>query len=475
MCYNIVMERNITLVSKETLAQQQEFAQLLAALLGTKYDEQPRAHFRTFGCQANEADSQRMAGQLQQCGFVLCEDPDQANLIIFNTCAVREHAEDRVFGNVGRLKQRRQTDKHLRVALCGCMPQQEHVAEQLKQSYPFIDLVFGTHASPRLPELLYKLYSTGRRVYDISAEQNEIVEGLPIERGSGFSAFVPIMFGCDNFCSFCVVPLVRGRERSRKPEAIITEVRGLVQQSYREITLLGQNVNSYNQDGYDFPRLLRELDEIPGDFWLRFTTSHPKDCNRELLDTMAAGQHICRHLHLPVQCGNDDILHAMNRRYDAQHYRDLAAYAREIMPDIALTSDIIVGFPGESYEQFCDTLTLVREVGFASLFTFIYSARRGTKAAQLPDPVPREEKVKWFQQLIALQDELGATLCQSLVGNTVRVLVESPGKRFALAGRTATNQIIEFNGDDDLIGQFIHVTITHAEGWKCEGEIICKT
>jgi len=469
------MERAAANITPQQVQQQQEFAQLLAALLAQKYNEAPRAHIRTFGCQANEADSQRMAGQLQQCGFTLCDNPDDANLILFNTCAVREHAEDRVFGNVGRLKQRRQADKHLRVALCGCMPQQEHVAEQLKQSFPFVDLVFGTHASPRLPELLYKLYSTGRRVYDISAEQNEIVEGLPIERGSGVAAFVPIMFGCDNFCSFCVVPLVRGRERSRKPEAIIAEVRGLVAAGYREITLLGQNVNSYHQDGYDFTRLLRELDAIEGDFWLRFTTSHPKDCTRELLDVMAAGQHICRHLHLPVQCGNDDILHAMNRRYTAAHYLDLAAYARQVMPDISITSDIIVGFPRESYEQFCDTLKLVEQVRFASLFTFIYSPRKGTKAAGLPDEVSRQEKVRWFEQLTALQDELGAALCQSLVGKRVRVLVEGQGKRLALAGRTAGSQIVEFEGAQELIGEFVEIIVTHAEGWKCEGESICKT
>ncbi|MCL2531614.1 MAG: tRNA (N6-isopentenyl adenosine(37)-C2)-methylthiotransferase MiaB [Oscillospiraceae bacterium] len=465
------MERIEASITPQQVQQQQEFASLLAALLAAKYDEQPKVHIRTFGCQANEADSQRMAGQLQQCGFMLCDDPDDAQLILFNTCAVREHAEDRVFGNVGRLKQRRQSDKSLRVGLCGCMPQQEHVAEQLKQSFPFVDLVFGTHASPRLPELLYKLYSTGRRVYDISAGQNEIVEGLPIERGSGVAAFVPIMFGCDNFCSFCVVPLVRGRERSRVPQAILDEVRGLVQQGYREITLLGQNVNSYNHDGYDFPRLLRELDAIPGDFWLRFTTSHPKDCTRELLDVMAAGQHICRHLHLPVQCGDDAILQAMNRRYTAQQYLDLAAYARQVMPDIAITSDIIVGFPGENYEQFCDTLEMLRQVRFASLFTFIYSPRKGTKAAELPDDVPRQEKVRWFEQLTALQDELGAQLCQSLVGKTLRVLVENPGKRLALAGRTAGNQIVEFDGNDALIGQFIDVRIAQANGWKLEGEI----
>ena len=465
------MERATVNISSQQVQQQQEFSQLLAALLAATYDEPPRAHIRTFGCQANEADSQRMAGQLQQCGFVLCDNPDDAQLILFNTCAVREHAEDRVFGNVGRLKQRRQRDKNLRVGLCGCMPQQEHVAEQLKQSFPFVDLVFGTHASPRLPQLLYKLYSTGRRVYDISAEQNGIVEGLPVERGSGFSAFVPIMFGCDNFCSFCVVPLVRGRERSRKPKAIVNEVRGLVQQGYKEITLLGQNVNSYHQDDYDFPRLLRELDAIDGDFWLRFTTSHPKDCTCELLDVMAQGKHICRHLHLPVQCGNDAILHAMNRRYTAQHYLDLAAYAREVMPDISITSDIIVGFPGESYEQFCDTLTMLRQVKFASLFTFIYSPRKGTKAAELSDHVPRQEKVRWFEQLTALQDELGAALCQSLVGKTLRVLVEGRGKRLALAGRTAGNQIVEFDGDEHLMGQFIDVKITQAQGWKLEGEI----
>jgi len=464
-------ERAAVLVSQQDMDKQQEYAAMLLALLSQKYTQPPRVFIRTFGCQANEADSERMAGQLLQCGFELTKDQEQAQLILFNTCAVREHAQDRVFGNVGRLKQRRQDDKNLRVGLCGCMPQQEHVAQTLREKYHFVDLVFGTHAVYRLPELLYRMYSTGRRVYEISQEDGKIVEGLPIQRDSGFKAFVPIMYGCDNFCSFCVVPLVRGRERSRDPRLILNEVRELVQAGYKEITLLGQNVNSYQSEGYDFTQLLRELDAIEGDFLLRFMTSHPKDCSIELLDTMAAGKHIARHLHLPVQCGNDEVLHAMNRKYTAQQYLDLASYARRVMPDISLTSDIIVGFPGESYEQFQDTLKLVEQVGFASLFTFIFSSRTGTAAAELEDPVARDEKVRWFKELTDMQDKLGAAQCAEKVGQTLRVLCEGQGKRLALAGRTQGNQVVEFDGPQDLIGQFVVVTITQANRWNLDARL----
>jgi len=465
------MERSTVTVSAEQLDQQQEYAATLAELLGQKYSEPPRAFVRTYGCQANEADSERMAGQLLQCGFALTKDPEEAQLILFNTCAVREHAEDRVFGNVGRLKQRRQSDKSLRIGLCGCMVQQEHVAEKLRESFSFVDLLFGTHAVHRLPELLYRMYSTGRRVFEITDEPGSIAEGLPVQRDSGFKAFVPIMHGCDNFCSYCVVPLVRGRERSRDPELILQEVRELVAAGYKEITLLGQNVNSYNSGNYDFTRLLRELDEIEGDYWLRFMTSHPKDCSCELLDVMAQGRHIARHLHLPVQSGNDRVLTEMNRKYTTGHYIALADYARKVMPDILLSSDIIVGFPGESYEEFRGTLELVERVGFASLFTFIFSPREGTAAAKLDDLVPREEKVRWFEQLTALQDRIGHALCAKMIGQTVRVLCEGQGKRLGLAGRTQGNQIVEFDGPEELIGQFVTVTITQAKKWHLDAII----
>jgi len=458
-------------VDPQQLAQQEEYAAMLSELLAQTYETLPMVFIRTYGCQGNEADSERMAGQLLRCGFVLTKDIEQAKLILFNTCAVREHAEDRAFGNVGHLKQRRRGDKHLRVGLCGCMVQQEHVAKTLHEKFPFVDLVFGTHAVHRLPELLYRMYATGRRVYEISDEPGSIAEGLPIQRESGFKAFVPIMYGCDNFCSYCVVPLVRGRERSRVPELILQEVRELVAAGYKEITLLGQNVNSYKYSDYDFTRLLKELNEIPGDYWLRFMTSHPKDCTPALLDAMAQSTHIARHLHLPVQAGNDEILHAMNRGYTAAHYASLAEYARGVMPDISLTSDIIVGFPGETYEQFQDTLRLVEQTRFASLFTFIFSPREGTAAAKLPDAVERSEKVRWFEQLTSLQNGIGAEICASFVGQTVRVLCESAGKRLALAGRAPGNQIIEFDGPEDLVGQFVTLKVTQADSWHLTGAI----
>jgi tRNA-2-methylthio-N6-dimethylallyladenosine synthase len=455
-------------ISAEEHARQAEFAALLRELL----PENSKAFVRTYGCQGNEADSERMAGQLEQCGFTLTHDSDKAQLMLYNTCAVREHAEDRVFGNVGRLKQRRQNEKALRIALCGCMVQQKHVAEKLRAHYPFVDLIFGTHASHRLPELLYRMYTTGRRVYEIPDEPGSIAEGLPVRRGDGTKAWLPVMYGCDNFCSYCVVPLVRGRERSRAPDTILSEARELVAAGYREITLLGQNVNSYRSGDYDFPRLLHELDAIPGDYWLRFMTSHPKDCSPALLEVMAQSNQIALHLHLPVQSGNDRILKEMNRKYTRTQYLELVAYARQRMPGLSLTSDIILGFPGETYKEVRDTLSLVEQVGYTSLFTFIYSPRQGTRAAQMDDPVPHSEKVRWFQELTALQESIAAKRCALQAGQTIRILVEGKGKRLVLAGRSASNQIIEFDGPEALLGQFAEVKITQAKGWLLDGTLI---
>ena len=465
------MPQNAATIPQEELDRQAHYALLVRELLYQRA-QTPKAFLHTYGCQGNQADSERMAGLLEHCGFALTQDPEAAQFILYNTCAVREHAEDRVFGNVGRLKQRRLEDRHLRVALCGCMVQQPHIAEKLRLHYPFVDLIFGTHALHRLPELLYRLYSTGRRVTDIGDGPGSIAEGLPLRRASGFKAWLPVMYGCDNFCSYCVVPLVRGRERSREPEAVLAEARELVGQGYKEITLLGQNVNSYSQGGYDFPRLLAALDALPGDYWLRFMTSHPRDCSHALLDTMAGGRHIARHLHLPVQSGSDRVLREMNRGYTAAHYLDLLRYARAAMPGLSVTSDIIVGFPGESYEEFRGTLALVEQARFTSLFTFLYSPREGTRAATLPDPVPRAEKVRWFQELTALQEGAAAARCARMVGQALRVLCEGPGKRLALAGRTEGNQIVEFDGPEECVGQFAQVRITQAQNWLLQGELI---
>ena len=453
------------------LARQREYAALVRELLADRFGRQPVAFVHTYGCQGNEADGERMQGMLAEMGFGFGGDPAGADFVLLNTCAVRGHAEDRALGNAGRLKQMRQGNKTMRVALCGCMVQQPHQAEKLRAHYPFIDLLFGTHAVPRLPELLYRLYTTERRVVDVADEPGAIAEGLPVRRESGFKAWLPVMYGCDNFCSYCVVPLVRGRECSRTPQAVLEEAQELVAAGYKEITLLGQNVNSYQAEGWDFPRLLRELDRLDGDFLLRFLTSHPKDCGKDLLDAMAGGEHIARHLHLPVQSGNDRILQEMNRRYTAAQYLGVVRYAREVMPDLSLTGDVIVGFPGETYEEFRETLALVERARYTSLFTFIFSPREGTRAAAMPDPVPHSEKVRWFQELTALQEGVAARRCAAMVGQAERVLCEGRGKRLALMGRTGGNQIVEFDGPEEQVGQFVQVRITKASNWLLDGEI----
>lgn len=437
----------------------------------------PMAMIHTYGCQQNVADSEKIKGQLAQMGFSFTEDPEEADFILFNTCAIREHAEDRVFGNVGALKNIKRRNPSLIVALCGCMMEQQHVAERIQKSFPFVNLVFGTHAIHRLPELLYDTLVNGRRVFDHEPEdESVIVEGIPVRRDGTVKAWVTIMYGCNNFCSYCIVPYVRGRERSREPDAIIEEFTALVQAGYKDITLLGQNVNSYGktlENPISFAELLRRLDQIPGDYRIRFMTSHPKDATKELLDTMAESTHISHHLHLPCQSGNDRVLKEMNRHYDRERYLSLVRYAKERMPDLSLTSDIIVGFPGETYEEFQDTVSLIREVGFTSLFTFIFSPRKGTKAEKMEDPVSAQEKSKWFQELCAVQEEVAAGRCASMVGRTERVLVEERNpKTGLLSGRTDGNVIVDFPGSDEWVGSFARVKITAARNWILKGELV---
>lgn len=389
----------------------------------------PLAFVRTYGCQQNVADGEKIKGQLEEMGFGFTESEEEADLILFNTCAVREHAEDRVFGNIGALKNIKRKHPSLLVAVCGCMMEQEHVAERIKKSFPFVNLVFGTHVIHRLPELLFRTVTDSCRVFERGddSEDQEIVEGLPIHRDGKFKAWVTAMYGCDNFCSYCVVPYVRGRERSRSPEAIEQEFRSLIDAGYKDIMLLGQNVNSYGKKlspAVSFSELLRKLDAVDGDYRIRFMTSHPKDATRELIDTIAESRHIVHHLHLPFQSGNNRVLKEMNRGYTREKYLELIAYAKQRIPDISLTSDIIVGFPGETYDEFKDTLSLIQEVEFTSLFTFIFSPRVGTRAEKMDDPVPYEEKSKWFSELLALQEKIAARRCAEMLSKTVRVLVE---------------------------------------------------
>ena len=436
----------------------------------------PRAFVRTYGCQQNVADGEKIKGMLAEMGFEFTEEESEADFIIFNTCAVREHAEDRVFGNVGALKNIKRRHPSVLIAVCGCMMEQEHIAERIKKSFPFVNIVFGTHVIHRLPEMMYTAVAESRRVFMRGHETKEIYENIPIRRDGKSRAWVTVMYGCDNFCSYCVVPLVRGREKSRRSEDILTECRQLINDGYKEITLLGQNVNSYGKgldEDINFSELLRRIDAIDGDYRLRFMTSHPKDATHELFDTIANSRHIPHYIHLPCQCGSDRVLKEMNRHYDREKYLSLVNYAKSLMPDLSLTSDIIVGFPGETYEEFKETLTLIEEVKFTSLFTFIFSPRVGTRAEKMDDPVPYEEKSRWFTELLKTQERIAAERCAGMVGNTERVLVEERNpKNGLLSGRTASSIIIEFPGEDGLIGEFASVRVTEARNWILRGEQI---
>ena len=441
-----------------------------------KRGERPVAFIRTYGCQQNVADSERIKGILEKAGFDFDDKPDNADFILFNTCAVREHAEDRVFGNVGALKNLKLKYPRTLIAVCGCMMEQKHIAERMYRSFPFVGLVFGTHALHLFPELLYNALSTGKRVYMRDNDDTLVHEGVPLRRDGSFKGWLPIMYGCNNFCTYCIVPYVRGRERSREKAIILSEAREMIDAGYKDITLLGQNVNSYGKslkNGVSFSELIREIDGIDGDYWLRFMTSHPKDCTRELIDVIADSKHISKHLHLPFQSGSDRVLKAMNRHYDRKKYLDIINYAKSRIPDVSLTSDVIVGFPGETYEDFKQTLSLIKEVEYTSLFTFIYSPRVGTPAAAMDDPIPASEKSKWFQELLDVQEEIASRRCAEMVGTVQRVLVEEEkGRDGVLNARTSGNIIVEAKGDQDLIGTFRNVKVTKAGNWILKGEFI---
>ena len=438
-------------------------------------DAPPTAFVHSFGCQQNVNDGEKILGVLVNAGYGRAAAPEDADLIIFNTCAVREHAEQRVFGNVGALKKLKEQNPKLMIAVCGCMAQQKQIVEKFKASYPFVDIVFGVNAIDTLPQLIAQRITGHKRVMQMPVERTEIVEEMPIQRGSSFRAWLPIMYGCDNFCTYCIVPYVRGRERSRKSADILAEFRQLLAEGYRDITLLGQNVNSYGkglEEGLDFADLLAMLDKEPGDYRIRFMTSHPKDATKKLIDTIAEGTHISHHLHLPVQSGSNEILEKMNRRYTVESYLALMDYAKERVPDMTYSSDIIVGFPGETEEDFEKTMELIRRVEYMQLFTFIYSKRSGTKAAEMPDGTPHEEKAARIGKIVALQDEIVARLTGALVGSVQRVLVEGAGRTpGVLTGRLDNNMIVEFSEEAPL-GQFADVRITGAKGAVLKGELV---
>lgn len=465
-------------VNPREIQKQNLIAEDVKELLLLRHNAPPKAFVHTYGCQGNVADSERIKGSLSLMGYVMTEDKEEADLILYNTCAIREHAEDRVFGNVGAIKRLKQSNPNLIIALCGCMMQQEHIREKIYNSYPFVDIVFGTHGQYKLPEILKAYLTRGKRVFAEMTETNEIAEGVPALRDNSAKAWLPIMYGCDNFCSYCVVPYVRGRERSRKSADILAEAKQIIAEGYKDITLLGQNVNSYGKgldEDINFSKLIRQINDLEGEFTIRFMTSHPKDCTKELIDTIAECEKASKHIHLPVQSGNNRILKEMNRRYTREKYLELINYAKEKIEGLSLTSDIIVGFPGETYEEFCDTLSLVKEVGYTSLFTFIFSSRKGTKAASMPDPVPYSEKNKWFKELCDLQESIAANHSAQMNGKTYRVLCEGESKTLEgyMAGRTDGNVIIEFPADDKgLIGKFCHVKVTEPLNWLVRGELI---
>ena len=470
------MERKNVVLSDADMQRQREFTEKIKELHRQR-GRTVRAMVDTFGCQQNVADSQHILGMLEAMGCEFVTEPAQADIVVLNTCAIREHAEKRVYGNLGALTHTKKADPEQIICLCGCMAQRPEVAEKVRKSYRHVDLVFGPQALWKFPELLWQVYSRRGRVFSVEEEHGSIAEGMPVVREGRTRAWVSIMYGCNNFCSYCIVPYVRGRERSREPEQIINEVRQLAAEGYKEITLLGQNVNSYGKDlgtGYDFADLLAALDEIPGDYLIRFMSSQPKDASFKLFDTMARCTHVAKQLHLPVQSGSDRVLRAMNRPYDKARYLELIGYARKVMPELVLTSDVIIGFPGETEAEAMETVALVEQVRFDALFTFIFSPRPGTPAAKMEDPVPRAEKQVWFDRLCDAQNRISEEIHAQYVGRTLRCLIdgESDDSRWPLTARTAGGRLVHLVGDRAAIGAYHDVKITDSNTWALFGEMV---
>ena len=437
----------------------------------------PLAMVDTYGCQQNEADSEKLRGYLAEMGCGFTSNEFEADIIVINTCAVREHAEMRVLGNVGALNHSKKAKPGQIIAVCGCMVQQEHMAQKLKMSYSVVDLVFGPHELWRFPELLEQVMTRHKRVFATEKDDGAVAEGIPLRRDGSVKAWLSIMYGCNNFCTYCIVPYVRGRERSRLPEDIVREARELVAAGYKDITLLGQNVNSYGRDlgaGVDFADLIRMVNDIPGDFVIRFMTSHPKDATEKLFRTMAECEKCAHQLHLPVQSGSDRILRAMNRNYTREKYIAQAELAKSYMPDLVLTTDIIVGFPGETDEDFEDTISLVEKVRYDAMFTFIYSKRKGTPAAEMPDPYSREDKQRHFDRLMDVSNRISGEKHREYEGKVVRVLVDGETGRdeYNLSSRTNGGRLVHLRGDSGLIGQFINVRIVSSNTWALYGETV---
>ncbi len=470
------MDRTQVILTEEQLSRQRDFTDKIRAIHESR-GRQIRAMVDTFGCQQNVADSQLIMGMLEAMGCDFTDRPEEADIVVLNTCAIRDHAEQRVYGNLGALTHTKKANPEQIICLCGCMAQRPEVAERVRKSYRHVDLVFGPQALWRFPELLHQVYTRRRRVFSVADEPGQIAEGIPVVREGRIRAWVSIMYGCNNFCSYCIVPYVRGRERSRDPECILSEVRELAEAGYKEITLLGQNVNSYGKDldtPWDFADLLSAIDQIPGDYLIRFMSSQPKDASCKLFDVMAGSRHVAHQLHLPVQSGSDRVLRAMNRPYTVEKYMELITYARKVMPDLVLTSDVIIGFPGETEAEAMETVALVEKVRFDALFTFIFSPRPGTPAAKMDDPTPRAEKQKWFDKLCDTQNAISAQIHAQYVRQTARVLVdeESGDLRWPLQGRTAGGRLVHLAGDKAVLGTYQTVKITDSNTWALFGEIV---
>ena len=470
-----------TVTDAEMAEQRAYTAQIAAwnARYTAEHGTKRRCYVQTFGCQQNEADSERLAGMAEAMGYASAESAADADLILINTCAVREHAEERALSITGQFKHLKEKNPELIIGICGCMVSQEARKERIKHSYPYVSFLFGTSMLYRMPEILYRYLNEHKRQFYLDAgDPGNIAEGIPVRRVSDKQAWVSIMYGCNNFCTYCIVPYVRGRERSRRPEHIIDEIRGLIAKGYREFTLLGQNVNSYGRDlaeEIDFPDLLEQICALEGDFRVHFMTSHPKDASRKLIDVMAANEKAAKHFHLPLQSGSDRVLTAMNRRYTIGQYLDILAYMRQKMPDITVTSDIIVGFPGETEDEFEETLDAIRAARCDQLFTFIYSPRKGTPAAEM-EQLPDDVKGARMTRLLEVQNAIMLEKNQACIGREFDILVEgvSRGDKTMYAGRTEGGKLVHFPADEalSLTGQLVRVKITAAETYNLWAECI---
>ena len=467
-------------VSSEDIALQKSYMLKLKednANFAAKNGRRRKAHTETYGCQQNENDTERIRGMLKESGFDFTENDDEADLIIYNTCAVRENAEQKVFGRLGILKHKKEHRPDLMIAVCGCMVQQEHITDQIKKKHEQVDLIFGTHALYKMPKLLYEAMHKKGIVVDIEDSEGLIAEEIPILRDDDKKAWVSIMYGCNNFCSYCIVPYVRGRERSRRPEIILSEIRELVGKGVTEISLLGQNVNSYGKDldeDIDFSDLMRMVNEVEGVKRIRFMTSHPKDFGDKLIKAMKECDKVCAQLHLPFQAGSDKILNDMNRKYTKAQYLEKIEKVKKEIPNISLSTDVIVGFPTETKEDFEETLDVLRKVEFDNIFSFIYSRREGTPAAKLDFVLTEDEIHENFNRLLEVQNEISKRKNDAYVGRIETILVDGVSKNdeTTLSGRCESSKIVNFKGDKSLIGKYVKVKITEAHTWSLNGELV---